>query len=63
MFFKDLSKKEKKHLREQGVRTLAEFKETAEKQRVLRKHGGEPCFECKNIARKLGLPVEPGRES
>lgn len=66
-FFKDLTKKEKKHLKKTAeITTLAAFKEMAEKQAEMRKEykekGGvyanfEPCYDCKNIARKLGLEV------
>lgn len=61
--FKSLTKKEMKHLREQMDRpTLSAFKEMAAKQKETRdapdfKQCNEPCYECKNIARKLGLPV------
>jgi len=60
MFFKNLTKKEKKHLKiAGGITTLKEFKKTAEAQKEMReKHPSiEPCFECKFIAKKLGLPV------
>jgi len=56
--FKNLTKKENKHLKEMGMTTLRQFKETAETQAAYRAEGlSEPCYECKNIARKLGLPV------
>jgi hypothetical protein len=61
--FKSLTKKEMKHLREQLDRpTLANFKIVAAKQKETRDapdfhQCNEPCYECKNIARKLGLPV------
>lgn len=59
MFFKDLTKKEKKHLKGVGgVTTLRDFKNVAEYQKKWRQPGGnEPCWECKFIAKKLGLPV------
>jgi hypothetical protein len=64
VFFKDLTKKEKAHLNAMGMRTLAQFKATAADQAERRaeyaaegKSFMEPCYECKNIARKLGLPI------
>lgn len=58
--FKDLTKSETKHLRDvAGVTTLRDFKETAAAHVNMRAANPriEPCFECKNIARKQGLPV------
>lgn len=57
--FGKLTKKEMKHLREEaGVRTLSAFKVTAAAQKQMRDNGQfEPCYECKNIARRLGLEV------
>lgn len=59
MYFKDLSKKEKKHLKEvAGCTTLEAFKRTAEAHVQMRKEGYmEPCYDCKHIAHKLGLPI------
>jgi hypothetical protein len=59
MYFKDLTRAEKKHLEEfGGVRTLRAFRAMAEKQAEWRKEGApEPCWECRRIAAKLGLPV------
>jgi len=59
MFFKDLSKKEKKHLKEvAGIHSFSQFKLTAELMKEDRKTSKfEPCYECKAIAIKLGLPV------
>lgn len=58
-FFKDLTKKEMKHLRSQGMKTLRDFKATAEAHVKMRAENPaiEPCYECKNIARKLNIPV------
>ena len=57
--FKDLTKKEKKHLKEDGnCVTLGEFKVLAAAQKEMRqKMTSEPCHCCKAIARKLGLEV------
>jgi hypothetical protein len=61
--FKSLTKKEMKHLKEQLDRpTLTNFKKVAAFQKSLREKPDfqqcdEPCYECKNIARKLGLPI------
>lgn len=60
MYFKDLTKKEKKHLRERDILTLREFKVVAAKQAESRKKyptHSEPCWDCRAIANKLGLPV------
>lgn len=57
--FKDLTKTEMKHLRRQEMTTLKQFKVTADAHVKMRQENPniEPCFECKNIARKLNLPV------
>lgn len=57
--FKDLTKTELKHLKSQDMTTLREFKATAEAHVKMRQENPaiEPCFECKNIARKLNLPI------
>ena len=65
MKFKDLTKKELKHLRQvAGVTTLTAAKRTFELQAKMRAEAdaegmppgiGEPCFECLAIARKLGI--------
>lgn len=58
-FFKDLGKRDKKHLAEMGMQTLGAFRRNAEEQRQMRlaHPESEPCFECKAIARKLGVAV------
>jgi hypothetical protein len=48
---KKLTAKELKHVREWGGKTLAGFKET----RRLQKNGADACWDCRHIARKLGL--------
>jgi hypothetical protein len=56
--FKSLTKTDKKHLREMGCPTLTLFKITAAGQKEMRRTVQcEPCYQCKSIARKLGLPV------
>jgi hypothetical protein len=57
--FKSLSKTEMKHLRSQEMTTLKQFKATADAHVRMRAENPqiEPCYECKNIARKLGVPV------
>ena len=60
MYFKDLTKTEKKHLRDMGMTTLREFKETAGHQYAIRREfpkASEPCWACREIAKKLELPV------
>lgn len=54
-----LTKSELKHLREMGVTTLAGANRNAEHQANLRKNPDmlEPCFECRSINIKLGLPI------
>ncbi len=60
-YFKDLTRKERKHLREQGITTLKEFKVCAagqaKQRRVQPPEWSEPCWDCRMIAKKLGLPV------
>ena len=56
------TKKEKRHLKDMGVTTLRQFKEVAAYHKQLRDDPSfaqinEPCYECKEIARKLGLPI------
>lgn len=60
-----LNKKELRHLRESGVTTLRGAKVNAEHQAKIRAKNetdglppgiGEPCFDCKHINHKLGLP-------
>ena len=57
--FSVLTKKEIKHLKvDASVTTLVQFKMTALAQAEMRKTMVcEPCWECKFIAMKLGLPV------
>ena len=60
MYFKDLTEKEKKHLQEMDITTLTEFKLVAQTQKEMRDSqsmGSEPCWDCRAIAKKLGLPV------
>ena len=59
---KPLTVAEIRHIREMGCRTLAAFKRTAEQQKHQRIENDfdpriEPCWECRGIARKLGLDV------
>lgn len=55
-----LTAKERKHLQEvAGVKTMADAKRNFVAQAEMRQTSSiEPCFECKHIARKLGLLVE-----
>lgn len=58
--WKDLTKKERKHVREMGVATLREFKKNAEFQAKARREypeASEPCWDCRFIAKKLGLAI------
>lgn len=51
---------EHKHLREMGVTTLTQAKKNAEAQKKMRDdspNGIEPCWDCKCINWKLGLPT------
>jgi hypothetical protein len=54
-----LTKKELRHLRvDAGVTTLSAAKRNFELHVKMRGETDvEPCWDCKNIARKLGLPV------
>jgi len=66
-WMKKLTKAEVKHLREMGVVSLRKVRETFEWQAMQRRENErknpdnhaviEPCWECKAIARKLGMPV------
>ena len=55
--WKDLTKKEREHMQESGCNTLWKFKETVANQEKMRAQNPrvEPCWECKFIAKKLGL--------
>lgn len=56
--WKLLTKQEREHLRIVGkVVTTYDLEHTFTEQANLRKLGGEPCWECKSIARKLGYEV------
>ena len=63
VFWKDLTKKERKHCHQNGITTLREFKVAAEHQKKHRDEAltqgrfDEPCWECRRIAVKLGLSV------
>jgi len=58
-YFKDLTRKERKHLSKQGITTLKKFTLVAANQAEARKRcrGYERCWDCRMIAKKLGLPV------
>lgn len=49
-----LSKKELKHLHENGMKTLHDIKETRRQQHIL-DASREVCWECRSIALKLGV--------
>ncbi len=51
-----LSKKDLKHLKQFGIHTYAFIeKQMARLVKERKTTTNEPCFECKSIARKLGL--------
>ncbi len=56
-----LNKTELKHLRDMGITTFTQAKRNAAHQAVERVKNPdtmfEPCWDCKNINMKLGLPV------
>ncbi len=60
---KKLTKKQLAHVKKWGGGTLAEFKRNREAQHKMKENGevrdplrnNEPCWECRIIARKLGL--------
>jgi nitrogen fixation protein FixH len=67
--FYKLTKKEKKHLKEQGITTLTQFKSVREAQKKSLSYDiktrkdylpglMEPCWECKMMARRLGLETQ-----
>ena len=60
MRLKDLTKKERKHLRQvAGCRSLSAFARTASQQAEMRAKNPqvEPCWDCRFIAKKLGLEI------
>lgn len=52
-----LSAAQRKHLKEMKISALWEMKDIAEHQKKLRDKSYEPCWDCKQISRELGLPV------
>ncbi len=56
-----ITKKELKHVKKWVGNTLTQFKEQAKYLTEERKNRGndfsEPCYTCKDVARKLGLKV------
>lgn len=62
-WLKKLKASERKHLKEMRITSLRQFKDVAEFQKEKRDEHTpctgihEPCYECKGIATKLGLPV------
>ena len=54
---KVLTKKEQRHLSENGVHSMASFLKTREYQIELQRVNGsrDLCFECRTIALKLGV--------
>lgn len=61
-----IGKRAVKHLREMGITTLEGMKRNAAHQKKQRERPDrqhlpagilEPCFDCKDIARKLDLPI------
>ena len=56
--WKKLTKAERKHLSESGVRYTDDLEKTFAHQKHLRSLGGsEPCGECRRIAQKLGYEI------
>jgi hypothetical protein len=58
--WKNLNKRQKRHLREMNINSLEAFKANHVAQERMRAENGhnpviEPCWECKFIARDLGL--------
>lgn len=58
--WKDLTKKERQHLKDVNVTTLWQFKDLVAFHQAMRAESGhnpvvEPCWECRQIANKLGL--------
>ncbi len=53
-----LKKEDLKHLKKFGMITFALIEKTVAVQKTHRAESEfEPCYDCKSIARKLGLPV------
>lgn len=61
MAWKNLTRSERKHLWENNIRSLEDMKQNREGQRKLaaastgHMKGREICWDCKRIARKMGL--------
>ena len=49
-----LNSKERKHLRDMGIRTLREVKNNVAYQSLMM----FPCWDCVSMGRKLGIPVK-----
>lgn len=54
---KKLTKKELKHIKAHGMTSMKTIKSTLMHQKKSREDSYEPCWDCRGIARKLGLPV------
>jgi len=52
-----LTKREKEHMRENGIRTLGDMKKQVRHIKEIRENNGPSmvCYDCIDIARKLGL--------
>ncbi len=58
-----MSKLERQHLKEVGVKTKADLEKLFEYQRSQRRNqkitiGSEPCFVCKSLALKMGYKIK-----
>jgi hypothetical protein len=62
-WLKKLKVSQRKHLKEMRITSLRQFKEVAEMQKKRRDEHKvvtglhEPCYDCKEIAARLDLPV------
>ncbi len=56
-FFANITKAQRKHLRESGIRTVADFKDVREHQRKRAREGDyfATCYECSQIASRVGF--------
>jgi len=57
MTWSKLPKRDKKHLKENGILTMTDFVEQVKflKEMRLKYPSTSPCYECERIARKLGI--------
>jgi len=62
--WKKLTKKERKHLSDNGIWCIEVLQRTINRQAQMREESGiEPCWDCRFIAKKLGIESMADRNS